>query len=249
LSSTDKNTLQFESLTFQQGLSLLQKGSENAAQTLIWTKTLENRIDCVIRTVDSGKAAILLTPPKKFDHIDFLKKISQSGSRECCFNITLSAGSVFFKSKLLDLDENELKFEIPSVVYRSQRRKNLRLPMTKELFCWVEIPEPYRPENLAKARIVDLSVDGIAISLPLNKSNRFTPGNTLPKFFLFLKTRSLIMEGEIKNTKIIQSSGKNDSDSYVRLGITFTNLRGGKKEVLENFIKEATTQLFLTLTP
>jgi c-di-GMP-binding flagellar brake protein YcgR len=124
--------------------------------------------------------------------------------------------------------------ELPSVMYRFQRRESFRVRTAANAAPTATLRHPSLPEMLLALRVVDVSVGGCALTLP----------SDVPSLAAGCQIAGVRIEldGDTRfdTTLTLQhvSSGMGSGSSAQRLGCAFGKLDGGAQRALQRYIEQ-----------
>ena len=220
--------------------ALLQNAIATRGKLFVWTSGQKYRLHTrIVHCFESGSFmyfAVNYDP----DEAAFEKSLKSDDIQECLFNLTLPTDIVFFKGEIKKSDRGFLNFKVSLPVYKVQRRRNLRMPVTKmNLSVTLKVPES---TAACRGKTLDLSEGGMAFALEdESQAALFEPGSVVTEVLFALGTRTFRCEGEIRYRKEIASS---KVKKIFKFGLQFKGLTKDEREIINGWVLEECSGFF-----
>ncbi|MBY0471242.1 PilZ domain-containing protein [bacterium] len=225
-----------------EALSFLKEGAATSASSMIWTKNQE----CVVNTmmvlfseVDTG---IFFIVPKGFDPKNFMASLAKTGENDCFFSMSLARANIFFKAAFIGFEKKYMHFDIPTKIYKVQRRNDLRFVFPQNYEMEVQFEDPTAPNNVLTKKIIDLSAGGMALHIEEADHGLYQPGVMLKSMTFIIRGRQIICDGEIRHVAFNSHGGRRVSGA--KIGVLFHKLKAGETQHIAQFIFDESRRYF-----
>jgi len=225
-----------------EALGLLKEGAKTLASAMLWTRNQEHTLRTHINVFSEADQVIYVWKPKEFDVGKFIDDQGKSGTEDCFFSVSLNRANLFFKARFAGYDDGGLKFKIPEIVFKVQRRKDLRYLIPDTHTLRIEFRDPLFPEKLISKKLADISAGGLAFFVEPKEEPIFVAGTVLKDMTVSVTGKKIICDGEIRHVKQVSQ----DSKHYpaVRIGVLFQKIRPGDAQYIAQFVFEESRKFF-----
>lgn len=222
----------------EEGKVLLQSAIPTNGRLMIWTEGQRFSFTSRIHRVMAANGALMIAVPKEGS--DFEAKLRQAGVEECLFSLNLPTDVVFFRGQLRPGDESALNFKVSPPVYKVQRRRNLRLPVSEGRASSVRIQLSASDAKPIEASLMNVSEGGVGV-LVQDESvyARLPQGKRLAIVSFTLDGHDYQATGEVRYAGVI--SGAKVKKQY-RIGIQFVSIDRASSDRLANFVFEESSK-------
>lgn len=224
----------------------LREAANLHASSMLWQKESPDRVQTSIYLYVPRTQVICFRPPTGAAAIALNTLLSDPKTKaaEFCFSITTPKALYFFKSTLANLNKGHLEFRIPTVVFKIQRRKNLRLPPAALSVNYVEFKHPHLADSTLVRRLFDVSSGGLSFLISEEEKGLFPAKSLLHNLKIFLDQDYLISSAQIAHSQILS---KNRLDERIKVGVEFQGLSLEDQQLIETFVIEETRRHYAQL--
>lgn len=223
----------------EEGKILLQSGIPTNARLMIWTEGQKFSFTSRIHRVSAANGALMIAVPKEGGE-DFEEKLRKAGVEECLFSLNLPTDVVFFRGQLRPGDESALNFKVSPPVYKVQRRRNLRLPVSADRGSKVRIQLSASDSQPIEADLMNVSEGGVGVLVQDEAIYaRLPQGKRLAIVSFTLDGHAYQATGEVRYAGVI--SGAKTKKQY-RIGIQFVSIDRASSDRLANFVFEESSK-------
>lgn len=221
---------------------LLQEATRGFVSAIIWSKNQKFMFRSNFKKYDKNEGCLVVATPANFDHKLLEMELGESKSEECYFSVSLSWANIFFKSKYIAKWTEGIRFEIPTQLYKVQRRKDLRLRALEGLNMTAELDDPAGSGVKSVRKLFDLSASGLSLLAASKESVVFGHGLTLTNIsFLVGDKKVMIPRSEVRHCKEIELEGK----KFLKVGVLFREIREADSSRIASYVFEETRKFFL----
>ena len=162
----------------EEAKKLLREGAKSFASAMIWTKDQKQIVKTSMSLYSEAARALRAAIPAEFDVKGFKAELSQSGSADCFFSVSLSGANIFFKSRMNSVDETGFQFDIPEQVFKVQRRGDVRLSIPGDYALKVDFQDPQFHDKVMTKKVLDISAGGLSFLITTEEQSIFHDGQT-----------------------------------------------------------------------
>jgi hypothetical protein len=175
----------------------------------------------------------ICTKPK--EDSQFLKALADLGQEKFLFSVGLSEGYIFFESSFVGMDEGGIKFQIPKILFKVQRRKHPRASLARGATYQVEFAFPNDPKKKLRRQIIDISAGGLALHCYQEEIDKYKVGMSFQDFVFQIKTILIRVTAEIKRVQALPIDSP--FDGYI-VGFQFLSIRPQDVDLISRFAFE-----------
>ncbi len=190
---------------------------------MCWTKNQEAVVHGNLSKFVPSKRTFCLWPNANFDPGEFDSSLRAKKTEHCLFSISLSRASIFFKAKYLSHDQDGLLFEFPELVYKVQRRKDMRVPLK-------HLNMAGRIQGVGR-KLLDISAGGLSFQVQEEESDSFRSGVALDSIEFVLAGRTIKVAGVVRHTV------------KGRVGAQFVALRPADQQYISGYVFQESRKL------
>jgi hypothetical protein len=243
LSEDTKRPREFQPIEdYKEILAYLTEGTKALASSMIWTEDQAFVINSHITSLDQLDKAFFVRIPKDFDLKQMNHAVASTGKNECFFSISLPSANLFFKTAFRDQALKELKFTIPKIAYKVQRRANVRFSIPEGHLLWVEFQDPLFPEKTLKKKVIDISAGGLAFSISQEEHGMYVPGFILRNMKFTVRGKLIVTEAEVRHKQDIDVTSL---DRHKKVGILFKNLPAASTSLVATYVFDESRKYFM----
>jgi hypothetical protein len=230
-----------------EGLRLIREGAKMVASAMIWTKNQTHVIHTHLSLYSDVDRAIFVRLPKEFDLRKFETALAGLGVQDCFFSVSLVSANIFFKSKYRGHEGEEIGFDLPSAVYKVQRRQDLRFTIPDGYLLKATFSDPALPDETVTVRVLDLSAGGLAFLVTAEQAAWFQSGTTLSQISFSLNKKKIVADGEVRHTgelpEIKRRPYPTRKETW-RVGVQFRNLKQADQQTIAAYVFEESRKYF-----
>lgn len=126
--------------------------------------------------------------------------------------------SYHFEAVLLAAEALQIRVQMPTTLFFSEKRSRSREPMRDQANLYLEIPLPYPPGKVIKKEIIDLSSTGLSFKA-LVEENYFLPGTPLGEVRVISKGKKI--SGESAEVRHITPLFETNASGLLKIGLEF----------------------------
>lgn len=224
---------------------LLQAGIPTRGRLLAWTEGQKHSFQSRIQDVQVAAGAFVIAVPKELTGNAFESSVRQSGIDEILFSLNLPTDVLFFKGELRPSNDSILNFRVKNPVYKVQRRRNLRLPLTSDRASKAKIQLSAADSQPILAEILNVSEGGIGILVVDETDQKRLPAGKKLEVIEFTIDRFVYRaSGEVKHVQEIPVKGPTGGRKKLKVGIQFTKIDPAASTRLANFVFEESSKFF-----
>ncbi len=225
----------------QEQLSFLKEATLTASSAMIWTRNQGVVVQTQVRDVFSNERLLTCHIPKDFDPKTLAGELAQMGTKECYFSLSLLRANVFFRADFLGYDAQGFRFKWPEAIYKVQRRKFLRLPISGEVSMEASFEDPAIPSQLLRKRLFDLGAGGLGFFIAEREVPVFAPGLILKRLSFAVKGRIIETEAEIR---YVRPGEGGLGDDRRKVGVQFVQMKEADSQVIAAYVFDESRKLF-----
>jgi len=222
----------------------LEEGQKSLAPLLIWTKDQSKMIESSVSMISRADQIFYCWIPPQFEAKKFYKDLEENNSNDVFLNLSLVASNLFFKTRFLAIDSAGLKFQIPSRLFKVQRRHNARFQIPLGHVLRVEFEDPVFPESKMRKSVIDISAGGMSFASPVEDLAIFVEGLLLKDFQFTLGLKPIQVSAEVKHAKIFKDR---TGSSKVKVGVLFNEISEADRSVIASYVFDQTRKMFAKL--
>ncbi len=215
--------------------SLLSEGCKTLASVMIWTQEQKHVLNSHLVEINEAERSILVETPREFKLEQFIDDFAKAGSRSCFFSLSLARANVFFKTDYIDSLKRDLRFKLPTTLYKVQRRTNVRFHVPESMTLKVQYQDPLFSELTLSRRVLDLSSGGMAILLEYAEEAIYKSLPTLKDVSFTLRNRMINCTADIRHMKALPTDSRTPG---VKAGIFFNGLKESDKNWIAAYVFE-----------
>lgn len=184
----------------------------------------------------------------------FNEELQKNNTDEILGSFQVDTVMFFFKSKCWPKKEKDwLKVDVPSVIYKMQRRADMRIPQNRAVAPKVTFLDPTKPysadqlirdSDIMAFRVLDLSVGGLGFAAKVEQKDAFKNGTVLKDVRFKFRGVEIITEGIVRHA-IETLSDQNKP--ILKVGIQFQRLRAEYGKIIFQYVLEESRKLFQLL--
>lgn len=127
-----------------------------------------------------------------------------------------------FKSKILKkFEEDQMIFQLPDAIFKLQRRQDFRVDISKgDQFS---VSFKIKDQEVKNVDVVDVSLGGIGLKLPLNFGMELIPGDTIDTMYITFGKNKTVIKASVEVRYKLLVDHREDS-MIEKLGLKFVNL-------------------------
>jgi hypothetical protein len=221
----------------EEAFALLNESAHSRASAMIWTKGQTQVITTTILTYSRKEQYMHAAVPKEVDASKFAEVLAKSGSQECFFSVSLSRANIFFKARYLGHDEEGFRFDGPEIVFKVQRRKDMRVQIPSESAMRLEMQDPTFPEQKLVKKVYDISASGLAFIANVTEEALFPKGIVLKSLTFTIGTRKISVDAEVRHVRELPPSS---GTTGTQVGVLFLNMRPADNQWVAAYVFEET---------
>jgi hypothetical protein len=214
---------------------MLKEAARTQASAMIWSKEQRIVVNSHIAIFDELDKIIYAWIPKTLDPMKFMDDLAKIGSAECFFSVSLNRANIFFKSNYLGHDRGGLRFRPPDMIYKVQRRKDLRFTIPDTISLKVEVLDPLYPEARFTKRVLDISASGLAFITAPEYAPMFQVGLTIGEISFTIRGRKIQVPAEVRHTKVMPEGSRYPG---VKVGVLFKGIGAGDSQWIASYVFE-----------
>jgi hypothetical protein len=220
----------------------------------VWLKNQTVKFETTTFKFDATQAQFILRLPAELSRDRLLSALEKQGSNEILGSFQVDGANFFFRASCDVRNLSSIFLEIPTSVFRLQRRANLRILFDRAAAPAVEMVDPTKSisatrgllqEDFMACRLLDLSAGGMAIAVPVEFKETFKPGLVLHE------TRFTIRDTNIEvATCVVRHVAPSINDKKIpilKVGVQFTSIRPQHEQAIVQFALEESRKLFSLL--
>lgn len=246
MSETRQKPREFEPIQEPQEISqYLKEATKTFASALMWIAQQENGIQTQLALFSEVDQVLYVWVPKELNIQRFLGELLNKTPPECLFSISLTRANIFFKATYLGYDNAGFKFKIPEIIYKVQRRKNLRFPIPDGHILWVEFQDPLFPEKRMKKKVLDISAGGLSFLILEDEIEVFGVDLILNDMQFQIKGRPILCQGEIRHSKPLSEEAMRDSKKrWIKIGVYYRQMNVSDSEFIAAYVFDESRKYF-----
>lgn len=224
---------------------LFWEAGKSLAPAFIWVPSepeLSHKSHCLSAEPDPKRMTFWV--PSDFDTKPWVAYWATQSEQFCLFNLTLPRATLFFRARYIGHDATGLLFEMPSKVYKVQRRKDARVPIPDGYTVRIEFPTLQNtgktPRKETK-KIIDISAGGLAFAVPEGEQDLYPSGTVIQEMKFSLKGREFKLDGEVRHNQTLSRDSR--SPGY-KIGVHFKNIKAGESQAIASYVFEESRKMF-----
>ena len=215
----------------------IKKFFSSTVKSSMWVKN-QKEVYNINFTNEYGSFLYLLLASRSNKII--LKKLLSKIVRSCCFKISLPDEFIFFSMEFNNLKRNNtMVFEKPNVIYKIQRRSEIRLVISDienieaKLIFKIKSKEGEDEEVETVSRIIDISAQGISCNLDRSLKQKVKKETELKliQFKIPDENKTFNLKGIVR--RVVDVKNNNE---YFNIGIQFSDIRDGEAQIISHYI-------------
>jgi hypothetical protein len=219
---------------------LLKEGSRTLASVMIWSKEQKHVINTQLSVIHEQDRILYASIPAETDPDAFLDQLDALGSRDCFFSVSLTRANVFFKARCMGYDDGGFRFELPTALYKVQRRKDMRLLVPFGRVIRVELQDPTFPDQKLSKKIFDISAGGLSFIVTDSEQPLFHSGSILKNMFFSIGSRKITVDGEVRH---VRAQPVDSANPGFKVGVLFTRISQGDAQWIAAFVFEESRKI------
>lgn len=224
-----------------EALRHLSEGAQSFASTLLWTKGQTEVVKTHLTVLSQVDKVFYVWVPQDFNFNKFNADLEQT-QKQCIFSVSLPAAQIFFKTNFIEQDSAGLKFEIPTLVYKIQRRKDFRYTLPATYSLQIEYPDPLFPTEVLQKRVYDISAGGLSFITTEQDAPIYHSGLELEKVQFIIHLKPISAHLEIKHAKPLPELIQ--GQKCIRVGALFKNIAPEDQQHIASYVLSETSKHF-----
>lgn len=223
-------------------VDLFQAAIRPASKLMIWTEGQKYSFHGRIQRVNEAAGSVFLSVPKEIGGFAFESSLLQFEIEDCLFTLNLPTDVLFFKGKLKRSDESALNFKVNLPIFKIQRRRNLRLPVSGDRYSKVRIQLSASDSQPIEAEFLNVSEGGVGV-LVQNAAvfARLPLGKQLAIVSFTIDGNRYDATGEVRYGEEI---GSTLQKRKYKVGIQFVKIDRAQSDRLSHFVFEESAKFF-----
>lgn len=220
---------------------LLQSAINTKAKLMIWTPGQKISITTTLDRFTNSQGEYYITIDKNAEAGRFEWQLKDFGLEECLFSLSLPTDVLFLKGQWKRPDKNAVHFRLHLPIFKIQRRRNIRLPVTDTHVTKANIQLVRGDDQPIKAQITNISEGGLGLIVEDESDfNKLYVGKKFDLVEFVLINMSIHASGEVRYGQEIQANAK--VKKKFRIGIQFSNLDPDLQDKIAKFVFEESSK-------
>ena len=220
---------------------LLDSAIKSKAKLMVWTPGQKISITTKVERFTESQGEYYITIDKDEDGARFEWQLKDYGLDECLFSLNLPTDVLFLKGQWKRPDKSFVHFRLHMPVFKIQRRRNIRLPVTDNLVTKATIHIQKNDPNPIKAQIVNVSEGGLGLIVDDEDSFKKLPvGQKFDQVEFVLVNIQIYSPGEVRYGQEISGTAK--LKKQYRVGLQFNGLNPELQDKIAKFVFEESSK-------
>lgn len=226
----------------------------HAIPVVIWLKNQSIKFETTLGDYAKGDRYLLAKLPPKMAVEKFSEALKAQGEATVMGSIQIDHTNFFFRAPAsLRNSNSELRLEVPTSIYKLQRRADMRIEFRREFAPKVTFFDPKKDFKAIKVigasdilayRIIDISVGGLSFAAREDEVKNFKAEDTLHDMRFSILGKEVHAEGVIRHIK----KTVNDRNlPIIKVGVKFKKLDSQYGMLIFKFILDESRKIFSLL--
>lgn len=230
-----------------EALRLLKEGAKTVAAAMIWTAKQDQVLHSHLSLLSEIDKHVMVRRPTDFDVLAFEQGLAQKGTPEVFFSVSLVSANIFFRSKYVGADADELAFAVPETIYKVQRRSDVRFPIPDGHVLHVTYLDPADAAKTVTRKVLDISAGGICFLIASEETEAFPQNMPLSQLSFTLHQRQFTVDGVVRHVGPLADQKRKSSpqrrDAW-RVGVQFVGMRPADNHAVAAYVLEESRKFF-----
>ena len=219
---------EFEPITDVKEMTFyLTTAATQISSCVVWTRNRASILYSHLTAFDQRSKIIHVSSKNNDESENFSLALKQQASAETFLCVSHPAANLFFTTSYIGRDTNRFQFDVPTKLFKVQRRTNERFRIPKAQSLKVEFRDPTAPEQFLRQKIFDISVGGLSFIIKEEHIPKYPKGLLFQCSFT-LGLQKIEAEAQVLYTKPLSP---NKSKSEIKVGVLFKRISESEKNV------------------
>lgn len=207
----------------------------------LWLKNQKVKFETTISEYVAVWKKLSFQFPVTMHEQKFREAVQSQHSNEIFGSAIIDQQPVFFQTFINgQIHDRTLDVDIPTKLFKLQRRNTLRVPVRKGIKISVNLTVKGKPNS--DYTVVDVSVGGIGIEIAEEAIELFPTGTKVSSIEFKIKDSVINTSGEVRHVKTEASATK--GKKRTRAGISFTKLSEAQEKILVQHVLDESRRVF-----
>jgi hypothetical protein len=221
---------------------LMSEGAMTDSTAEIWTVDKKHKLEAKLKQVNQERNFFLTRSGDEKEVQRFLENIAKLEDSNCLFSVNLHHVQLFFVTSMKGYHGDDVKFDMPTMVFEVQRRLSLRYSFPPNVAAHVEFNHPREPGARIIKNMSNVSSGGLNFFGETGEQELFKTGTELGNIKFSVASRVIKTSGIVKHAAPVV---RPDGQPCLKVGVQFKKLRPSDHHYLGYFVHE---QIFNYLT-
>jgi hypothetical protein len=236
-------TAELKQVDESEKIKLLSMAASHSATTVIWLKNEKFTGNTRIREFNQIQKRLLL-PRFEENHEVFQAQIAADPEALCYFCVSDEEFNLFFTSQFRKEESSLLFFDIPKLLYKTQRRSNQRYKIPTGKVLKISFQDPLFPDVLLHRKVLDISVGGLSFLTTEADGAMFAEGIVIENLQFILKTKQFKIRAEVR---YFSDTVNGAPRAGTKVGMKFLDLKPTDIETIQKFIDEELKKYYVSV--
>lgn len=220
----------------------------------LWLKNQSLKFEAEFSQTYRESKTIAVGLPPDITYPIFEAAIKNQGSDDVLGSLQIDQTNFFYKTVCLEKNHTGLvRMQLPTSIYKMQRRVNLRIPFSRQLAPTLTLFDPAKkldpnvaisPKDLLKFRMLDLSGGGCGIAAKIDDKQKLAVDTLIHDIRFIILGMEIVTDGVVKHV----GETKNDvGKPMLKVGIQFQSLKMDYDKHIVKFVLDESRKIFTLL--